>query len=105
MSEITHVGESGTEFQRCIVSWCFENPGALKYSDRSDWVFVTYEELQLGPDKMCNLMLEKLELTDLDSMLASTGAPAMNIIMSNQDTLAIMANDNGSDKNQKLVKK
>ena len=105
IQEIRKIIDNGTEFQKGIVSWCYENIIPLTSSHRSDFCFVTYEELLLNPEKTCKLMMEKLNLSDLNSMLKSIGDPAMNIMMSNNDTLDIIKNTDFTNKNLKLVKK
>jgi len=105
INEITKIVANGTNLQKGIVSWCYENLIPLQYSNKPDCAFVTYEELLLNSEKTCKLMQDKLDLPDLKSMLSSVGAPAMNIMMSNKDTLDIINNQDAINKKQRLVKK
>lgn len=105
LAEIRLLINHGSELQKGIVSWCYENIIPLNETDRDNWVFVSYEEMLLNPEKMCKMMADQLKLPDLNKMLTSVGQPAMNIKMSNRDTLDIINNDDAMDKNIRLVTK
>ena len=88
--EIKHLGRQGTPLQKGVVSWCYENLIPLTQPS-SSWLFVTYEELVVNPEKCCDLFLERLRFSDRPAMLEAFGRAAVNIGMSSADTLAAMS--------------
>jgi len=105
IEKINKIISTGTTLQKGVVSWCFENLIILEHAKNKDCVFITYEELVLNSEKSCRLLQNKLDLPDLQSMLSSVGEPAMNIMMSNKDTLDIMHDKDNIIKKRKLVTK
>lgn len=95
--------KDGSDFQRRIVSWCYENLVALKHTDLSKWQVVSYEELVINSRKCCQMLMENLKLTDFNALLKSIDEPAVNIGMSNQDRLDIMINDKKRERKRDLV--
>ena len=101
--EIQSLLKNGSELQRHIASWCYENLVALKHTDLSKWLVVSYEELVINSRKCCQMLMKDLELTDFDALLRSIDEPAVNIGMSNQDTLDVMVNDKAMERKKGLV--
>jgi hypothetical protein len=102
---IVEIVEKGDEFQKGIVSWCFENLAPLQITDNKDWLFITYEELLLNSEKCCYTMAEKFELERLDIMLEAVNAPSANIAMSKKDTLNILQDTDEERRKSNLVTK
>ena len=103
MKEITEVARKGTELQKFVVSWCFENYIPLKDTDLSKWATLSYEELLLNSRKSCQYLGEALELEDQGSLFRSVGEPATNITLSGQETLDIMSNPDEEKRKRQLV--
>lgn len=97
--------ENGTHLQKGILTWCLENLIPLKHADTSDWVFITYEEILLNPAKSCEVLAEKLALSDINKMYHAVDLPSVNINMSATDTHKILQDDNSERRRQKLVTK
>jgi len=103
--EIRRIHCGGSNFQRGILSWCFENMIPLRFADSQDWLTVTYEELLLNPEKTCHSMAETLTLPRVDMMLHAINTPAANIKMSKQDTLNILKDSDEQMRRHALVSK
>ncbi len=87
---IKNICETGSKLEQGVIAWCLENILPLKYSDTSDWLFVTYEELLLKPYTVCHVMADKLELEREDLMLKAVDVPSVNIDMSGTHTKKIL---------------
>lgn len=105
INEAERICNEGTNFQRGVLAWCLENIIPLKYSDTSDWLIVSYEEILLNPVNVCKIMLEKLEFERLDLMLRAIDQPAVNINMSGKQTSDILEDDDAERRHFKLVTK
>ena len=105
LQAIKAVYQNGKKLDQLIIAWCFENLIPLKYTDTQNWVTISYEELLLNPRKTCELLKEKLDLDDLDALLASVGIPSTNIGMSKDETHTIMRDSNKENRNKRLVTK
>lgn len=103
--EIKNIFNRGTTFQKGILSWCYENILQLKHLDTRDWTIISYEEILLNPVRSCEMLKEKLFLDNTDLMLKSIDEPAVNISMSNKDTIKIMKSTNHSERRKDLVEK
>lgn len=97
--------EKGTHLQRGMLAWCIENLVALKHSDTSKWLFLSYEELLLNPQKTCETMASYLKLPRVDLMLRALDQPSVNINMSGKNTHDILQDDNLERRRSKLVTK
>lgn len=95
----------GSKLQRGILSWCFENFIPLLHADQKDWLILTYEELLLNPEKLCQTMSTSLDLPRIDLMLHALNTPAANIKMSKQETLAILDERDEQVRRRNLVTK
>ncbi len=95
----------GSKLQRGILSWCFENFIPLRHADQKDWLVLTYEELLLNPEKLCQTISASLDLSRIDLMLHALNTPAANIKMSKQDTLAILDEQDERIRRRNLVTK
>ena len=105
ISEITKIYENGTKLQKGIVSWCYENLIPINHMDKKDWLVVSYEELLLNSEKVCETMADFLLFEHLDKMLAALNTPSANISMSKKDTLDILKDPDEIRRKQCLVKK
>lgn len=104
-AEIARVVEKGSKLQQGMVSWCFENLVPLKYADTRGWLTITYEEILLNSRRSCQLMLDRLQLGDLDAMLAAVGEPASNIGMSDPTTRDLLRQSDEAARKLGMVKK
>jgi hypothetical protein len=89
LREIRAIGSKGSQLQKAIVSWCFENFDALR-APRFDGLMVTYEELVLNPEDCSTLLAERFRLPDRAAMLLAFERPAKNIAMSHRQTIDVM---------------
>lgn len=105
MREIRRIHCGGDHFQRGVLSWCFENIIPLRHADTHDWMIVTYEELLLNPEKLCQSMAQRLALPRVDLMLRAIDTPAANIKMSKQDTHAILKDQDEQKRRHALLAK
>ncbi len=103
--EALRIIDNGTHLQKGVLTWCLENLIPLKFMDTADWTFVTYEEILLNPRKSCDMLAEKLMLTNVDSMLKAVDLPSTNISMSGNDTHEILEDENSTRRRLKLVTK
>jgi len=99
------IDNSGTEFEKGVLSWCFQNLLPLKYLEKKDWVIITYEEMVLNAYKSCRILCEKLALGDLDTMLRLVGLPAKNIQLSSEETVRVVQSDDDVERRRALVTK
>lgn len=99
------VFNNGDEFEKGILSWCLQNLIPIKYLDRTDWLFISYEELLLNPIRSCELICDQLDLEDKAGMMELFDVPASNIAISSKDTLKIFQSEEQSSKNVNLVTK
>jgi len=104
LTEIRSLATGGSQMQRAVVSWCYENLIPLR-SPSPEWLVVTYEELVLNPEQSCDLLLRRLQFLDRDAMLAAFERPAVNIRMSHTQTLDAMKSEDASERRRRLVKK
>jgi Sulfotransferase domain len=102
---ILAVYAKGTDYDRGILSWCFQNVYPLNHLSHENWGVITYEELVLNPAKSCELLSEKFHLPDLNKMLKDVDAPSTNIQMSGKDTIAIMHDPDRERRQRGLVNK
>jgi len=105
MKDIKHIFETGDDLDRKILDWCFENLVPLRFSDRSQWLTISYEELLLNSRKMCELMAKELLLDDLPALFASVDEPAANITMSKKETLTILKDPDEEKRKKNMVTK
>jgi hypothetical protein len=102
--EVERLVAGGTNLQRGIVSWCYENLVPLRYAD-FEGLFVTYEELVVNPEKSCDLLIERLRLSDRSAMLQAFQQPATNITMSTHETQQMMTDADERQRRRYLVTK
>jgi hypothetical protein len=103
-AEIRRIAAQGSDFERSIVSWCYENVVALRKSNPA-WLTVAYEELVLNPQPSANLLADRLHLRDRQAVLNAFERPAANISMSHQQTLEAMNNPDARRRRYQLVTK
>lgn len=101
--DIGNVARTGSDLQRHVVSWCFENIIALRSCHASGWTVLSYEELVINPEKSCDLLYRELDLEDRNRLLASVSKPAANIKMSEQESVDIIRSDSGRARNRRLL--
>ena len=63
------IENKGTIVQRHVLNWTLENLIPIRaFPYRSHWLYVSYEEMVLYPDKTIERLSHALDLTDLDKM-------------------------------------
>ncbi|MGM0370215.1 MAG: sulfotransferase [Bacillota bacterium] len=79
-----------TKLEKFVIGWCLENLGLLrrvqKLEGKTDFIFLTYEDLLLNPAKVINYLRDKLQLEDLDKMLAQVNVPSSTVKYSDDKT-------------------
>ncbi|MGM0501753.1 MAG: sulfotransferase [Bacillota bacterium] len=79
-----------TELEKFVISWCLENLSLLrrvqKLEGQTDFIFLTYEDLLLNSTKVINYLRDKLQLEDLDKMLAQVNIPSSTVKYSDDRT-------------------
>lgn len=103
--EIRRIYCQGDKLQRGVLSWCFENLVPLRFSDTADWVTITYEEMLLNSERMCRLLAQRLNLPDVETLVAAVNRPAANIAMSGKDTHNVLRDPDEQNRKRSLVKK
>lgn len=103
--EIRRIYCGGNKFQRGVLSWCFENLIPLRFSDVSDWFVLTYEELLLNSEMMCQALAHSLDLPSVPAMMGAVNRPAANIAMSGKETHHILGEADEGRRRQAMVKK
>ena len=59
---------SGTELEKGVLAWCFENAVPLR-TRTPDWTVFSYEQLVLEPRPIVERLIERLDLDDPDRMV------------------------------------
>ncbi len=103
MGEIRKIYSKGTDFEKGILSWCYQNLVSLNFSSHDGWLVVSYEELLLNPYKSCELLYERLDLDDKAALYKSIGLPSTNIALSTAETINIMKTSDEEERKRKLV--
>jgi hypothetical protein len=103
--EVDKLWSLGSDQQKGIMSWCFENLIPLQRLQRDKWVTISYEELLLNAVPTCQMLSSRLDLKDLTRLLKAVGEPSTNIEMSNRDTLQIMQRQDDMERRRRLVTK
>jgi hypothetical protein len=100
---VKKIFQSGSKLQKYTLCWCYENIDALKASDLSKWLVISYEELVLNSAKSCKLLYDRLDLDDYGILLKTVGEPAANIALSRQETHEIMHAPDDLERKRKLI--
>jgi sulfotransferase family protein len=79
---VRRVVDRGTALEQGIVSWCFENLEVFRNYKLSNWTLVSYEECVVNPADSCTALAQRLDLPNVDKMLAALQKPSSNIAMS-----------------------
>lgn len=103
-ADIADLARTGSFFERKMISWCFENLFALLRPQPS-WLYVSYEELVLNPERSCDLLMQSLGLSDREAMFESFDRPAANIKMSRDETLVALRSPDARRRRYRLVSK
>lgn len=103
--KVRDVYEKGSNLDKGVLSWCFENIDALKLGTMPHWTFITYEEILLNPVASCNHLANVLCLDNRDLLLEAVDQPSTNIRMSNQETQQILKEQNDVERRKNLVTK
>lgn len=104
-NSIVEIRQNGSRLQQGFLSWCYENFLQLNHLDSSDWTILTYEEVVLNSGKCCQYLHDSLDLDDLEIMFNAVDEPAMNIAMSNQETIDTLKIEDSQRRKRNIVKK
>ena len=74
--------KSGTQFEKSIISWCFQNKLLLQKSERN--LLITYEELVMNREPVIQKLAEYLNLPKPDKMLLRSLKPSGSTDKSSQ---------------------
>jgi len=85
---IQDVLDFGTNIEKFIVEWCLDNLIPLKKINEQNysWLVLTYEELVLKPEKIINLLSERLDLPNIRKMLEEINVPSKVTNSSTKET-------------------
>lgn len=71
--------DQGSQFQKAVVDWCFQNVLPLRHADR-DWLIVSYEQMVIQPEIVIENLVQKFNFPQpkemyrrLNKASASTG--------------------------------
>lgn len=78
VSECWQVFHHGTPLEQSVLEWGLSNLYPLSVYQQRNWLTVTYEELMLRMDPICNLLAEQLMLPDPARMLEQGNRPSKN---------------------------
>lgn len=93
----------GTNFERGILSWCLQNLPPLKFQNNKEWIILSYEEMVLKPDKILNMLSERLNLKVFNKEIIYK--PSMNIYKNDFETLNALSDSNLEKSKEFLIKK
>lgn len=103
--EARRLHRQGSDLDKGVLSWCFENVDALRGGDLPNWTVISYEELLLNPVRCCGYLAERLQLEDMDALLDSIDESSSNIGMSDRDTRTILHEGDKQARKKKMVTK
>jgi hypothetical protein len=92
---ITHarrIFERGTDLERGVLSWCFQNALPLREAT-DDWVVVSYEQMVLDPAPAIKALAHKLDLPRPDRMLKRLTVPSAVKPKSDPETQRMLENE------------
>lgn len=71
----------GSRLQCLVIEWCLENLVPLRSLQKrsNDWIVVTYEELVMNPEKVIDILCEKLDLEDKNKIKKKIFQPSMSV--------------------------
>lgn len=81
--------EKGNFFEQAVLDWCLQNYVPLKQRNQS-WIFLTYEQLVLEPEKVLYYLQGQLNLKSIDKMLANLTKPSLVLELSDKETQAML---------------
>lgn len=94
---------TGTNFERGILSWSLQNLPALKFQNNKEWIILSYEEMVLKPDKILNMLSERLNLKAFNKEIIYK--PSMTIYKNDFETLKVLSDSNLEELREFLIKK
>lgn len=80
--------ENGTQFEKSVISWCFQNKLILEYS--KGHLLITYEELIMNREPIINKLAEYLGLPKPDKMLVRSLKPSGSTDKSTQSNKELL---------------
>jgi hypothetical protein len=94
----------GNDFEIKVLDWCLQNAVLLK-NMRENWIFLTYEEMVIHPEKVVKLLKEKLELTNDSKMYERLYKPSGTTYKSDTETRQKFAESNKALSKEWLISK
>jgi hypothetical protein len=98
-----HIRKSGSDLERGVLSWCFENVEIHRNYEANQWSLLTYEECVLNPVDFCTSVGERHGLEDVERLLLAAGQPASNIAMSSDRVQDVIRRAEGSERAKTIL--
>lgn len=96
--------KDGTQLEKAIVSWCFQNMVPLRDKTK-DWILITYEQLVLDPSPIIALMALELNLPFPQKMLDRIGVPSETTWQSEERTKKVLSSILDKSQKKYLIEK
>lgn len=94
--------KEGNFFEKAVLDWCLQNYVPLKQR-KDDWIFLTYEQLVVEPEKVLAHLTEKLSLKQTQNMMENLTKPSGVLRLSDSETQHLLQ-DQSSNRNVLISK-
>lgn len=78
--------ESGTMFEKGILSWCLQMAGVFRKPIDPDWAIISYEDLTVFPETSFAYLRDKLQLDPIDGLEKLCARPSLSTDISDPET-------------------
>jgi hypothetical protein len=95
----------GSELQKKVLDWCLQNLPPLKFSDRSRWLCLHYEDLVMDPAGSVDKLVNSLELNEKNRLIRQISLPSTSVSLSDQETRRHLNRIPGDENRLYLVNK
>jgi hypothetical protein len=77
------IKKNGSLLQKFVLEWTLENliPLRIIKKEKKDWIVLTYEEMVLNPEKIVDLLYNRLNLEDKEIMMNAINRPSRTATM------------------------
>jgi hypothetical protein len=97
--------EKGTELEKKVLDWCFQNLVSLKHLDRTNWLILYYEDLVMNPEENLNNIIQKLQLSDREKIFNRYNIASGSTVLSDKKTKTMLKKNDNNKKRTFLVEK
>ncbi|MEZ4826789.1 MAG: sulfotransferase domain-containing protein [Bacteroidia bacterium] len=95
----------GTDYERAVLDWTLQNLMPLRQM-QPDWLFISYEQLVLEPEKMVAHMVSQLGFKDPEQMLSRINKASASSRKSEKESQAVLLDPEQIKRNRRwLVEK